>query len=210
MAIPNTLGLDRARWQRGLALDAFVAGSGNDGVAIVRQLRDVQLDLKDRARFAELTTPTYALALVERWCSDSQLYLPILARIVEAAPGLELRIVVRSEEPSLDAAYAARALRATPVFSFFNGQLREIGSWVARPQIAHERYDAWLAEHPEAGAIRADRTLNAETKQIRLRDLLTTLRVQREHLYAEQFQAATVLELRTLLAALLPAPVQQA
>jgi hypothetical protein len=198
MAAPNTLGLDRERLRQSLTLDAFVAGSGSDGAEFTERLRDVQLNPEDRSFLAELTTPTYALALVERWCSESRLYLPILARLVEAVPGLELRIVVRSEDLSRE---AADAVRATPVFSFFNAQFRAIGSWVERPQIAHERYDAWLAEHPAAGAIRADRTLSAEAKQIRLRDLLNTLRAEREYLYASQFQAASMLELRTLLAA---------
>jgi hypothetical protein len=198
--LQNTLGVDHERWQAGLTLDAFVDGIDTYQEETRRRLREVQLSNEERAAFAGLTAPTYALALTEGWCGDSLMNLPILARVVEAAPGLELRVFVRSQAPKLAAAYAARGIRRIPVFSFFDAAFHELGTWVERPQPAHIYHAIWTADHPELEAIRANVSLSDAERRAILRPLTQALLPQLEGYYASEFQAATVAELRELLA----------
>lgn len=41
------------------------------------------------------------LAIAEDWCGDASNTLPVLARLAELAPGLELRLIKRDEHPEL-------------------------------------------------------------------------------------------------------------
>jgi hypothetical protein len=199
---PNTLGVDLDRWQSGLTLDAFVDGIDTYQEETRRRLREVHLSEQERAPFAQLTAPTYALALTEGWCGDSLMNLPILAQIVAAAPGLELRVFVRSQAPKLAAAYQARGITHIPVFSFFDAAFHEIGTWVERSLPAHAYHALWTAEHPEIALVRDDRTLSDDQRRAILRPLYRGLLTQLESWYAAEFQAATVAELRDLLAPL--------
>jgi hypothetical protein len=197
---PNTLGISYDVWVRGLTLEAFVEQSTTYQAELQQRLATVQLGPEAQAFFADLTEPTYVLVLTEDWCGDSLFNLPILARIVEAAPGLRLRIFVREQHGALAAAYAKRNIVNIPIVTFFDAQFRELGTWVERPQLAHYRYTSWLAENPVVHAIRSDHTLSEEAKQIRLRPIYEQLRLQMEHWYADQLQDATIHELRHLLA----------
>jgi hypothetical protein len=195
----NTLNVEHERFEDGLTLDEFVDGIDTYQEETRRRLRDVRLADADVAAFARLAAPLHVLVLTEGWCGDSLFNLPILARIVEATPGADLRVFVRSQEPELTAAYQERGIRNIPVFTFFDGEFNEIGTWVERSQAAHERMAQWRRDNPDYDAIRNDPTLSQEEKHARLRPVVEPLRAQMEQWYAEQLQAATVAELRALL-----------
>jgi hypothetical protein len=197
----NTLGVDLGLWQAGLRLKVFVDHIDTYQDETRRRLATVELAPADRAFFALIRQPVYVLALTEGWCGDSLMNLPILARIVEAAPGFRLRVFVRGEWPELAAAYAERGVQNIPVFTFFNEAFGEIGTWVERSQAAHERVAQWRAENPAYERIRSDPTLSQSEKRLLLAPVLGPLRVQMEQWYADSLQAATVAEIKTLLAA---------
>jgi hypothetical protein len=197
----NTLGIESERWATGLTLAEFVDGIADqqDRAALERRLAEVRLTPEDSAAFARYTAPLWVLVLTESWCGDSLMNLPILARIVEATPRAAMRIFVRSEAPELTASYQERGVRNIPTFTFFDAEFRELGTWVERPQAAHERVAAWRAETPALAAILADQSLTAEERRARMAPALADLRDQMERWYAGGLQAATVAELRALL-----------
>lgn len=191
--------LSAARWQTGLTHDAFVNGMQTHRAETLRRLRDVQLSPADRADFARIVTPLHALVMTEDWCGDGVMNLPILARIVEAAPRIDMRIFIRSQALDLNDYYAARGIIHIPVFTFLNADFNEIGTWMERPQAAHERVRDWVALHPEIEAIRNDPGLTPEARQARLRAIGTGMLVEMEGWYAGGLQQATVDELKSLL-----------
>jgi Thioredoxin len=197
--LPNTLGVDLDLWHAGLTIDAFVDAIDSNQEALRNRLRDIRLSAEDRAAFAQITSTVYALVLTEGWCGDSLMNLPILTHIADAAPSLELRVFVRSQEPELTAAYQARGIKNIPVFTFFDEDFNEIGTWVERSQAAHQRVAAWRLEHPELERIYGAADLSAEQKQAQLQPILHGLRVEMDAWYAEDLQDATVAELKALL-----------
>jgi hypothetical protein len=199
----NTLGVDNDRWQSGLTIEAFVDGAEAYQEELRRRLRTVRLRDDERAPFTWLTAPAYALALAEGGSLDSLMNLPILARVVEAAPGLELRVFVRGRSPKLAAAYQARGVAGDPVFSVFDAAFREVGTWAGPPRPAQAHHALWEAEHPELAAVRADPNLSEAQRRAILRPLYAGLLPQLECWYAAEFQAAAVAELRGLLAPLI-------
>ena len=193
------LPMQAASWQAGLTLAEFVEGMNTHQAAMQRRLREVMLAEADRADLARLVSPIHALVMTEDWCGDGVMNLPILARLAEAAPGMDLRIFIRPQAPALNDYYVARGITHIPVFTFLNADFNEIGTWVERPQAAHARVQEWLAAHPEVEAIRNDPALTDETRRARLRPLFDGVLVEMESWYADGLQAATVAELKALL-----------
>jgi hypothetical protein len=195
--------MDATYWQAGLTLAEFVERMTTYQDKMRRRLREVALSEADCAGLARLNQPVHALVMTEDWCPDSLMNVPILARVVEAAPGMDMRIFVRSASPDLEAYYQARGIRCIPVFTFLDADFNEIGTWLERPQAAHERLHGWKAAHPEFDPAHQDRTLSPQERRARRRALMQGLPLEMEGWYAEGLQAETVKELKALLATML-------
>jgi hypothetical protein len=202
METVDKIPMDIIRWQLGCSLDEFVAGMKTNQADMRRRLREAELPESDRSyftRFQSFQSPIHVLVMTEDWCGDSLMNLPILARIVEAAPGMDQRIFVRSESPDLNDYFATRSITHIPVVAFLDAGFNEMGTWVERSQAAHTRVKLWLESHSEFRAIRDDATLTPDEKKARLREMTAGLTAEMEGWYARDLQAATVHELATLL-----------
>lgn len=76
------------------------------------------------------------LVICEDWCGDAVRHVPVLARVAEVCPPLELRIFARDRHPELMDRYLTEGKRKIPVFVFFDGEGKERGRWVERPAAA--------------------------------------------------------------------------
>jgi hypothetical protein len=192
--------MDATYWQAGLTLAEYVERMTTYQDKMQRRLREVVLADADCAELARFARPAHALVMTEDWCPDSLMNLPILARVVEAAPGMDMRIFVRSASPDLEAYYQARDVRCIPVFTFLDAGFDEIGTWLERPQAAHERLRSWKAAHPEFDPAHQDPALSPQERRAKRRALMQGLPLEMEGWYAEGLQAETVKDLKALLA----------
>lgn len=69
---------------------------------------------------------TYVLAVTESWCGDCRINVPLLARLVEAAPWLVLRCHSRDSSQDLN-------ILRIPTFIFYDESFKELGRWIERP-----------------------------------------------------------------------------
>lgn len=78
----------------------------------------------------------HALALAEDWCGDAARALPLLARLCETVPGMQLRILHSdaAENQPLVRRWPKGDRNAIPIVVFFNGSFGEIGHWIERSQ----------------------------------------------------------------------------
>jgi hypothetical protein len=189
-------------WQHGLTLEQYVDGMSRHQAATRRRLAQVRLTAADRAALGRVAGARHALVMTEDWCGDSLLNVPILAAIVAAVPGMDMRVFSRAAEPALEAYYQARGITHIPVFSFLDDDFKELATWVERPQAAHERLAAWYAARPEVAALRADTRLDPEERRSRLRPLTAGLLDEMEGWYNAGLQQATIDEIRQLLGVL--------
>lgn len=74
------------------------------------------------------------LALSEDWCGDAVNTLPFVARLAEAVPGWELRVVERDRSPDLMDAHLTDGSRSIPVVIVLDEEFREVGWWGPRPR----------------------------------------------------------------------------
>jgi hypothetical protein len=191
--------MDEDRWQRGLTIEAFVQGMTTFQAEMRRRVEHLRLTPFERNQFAALRQPVRMLAVTEDWCSDSLMNLPILAQATRSTKLLELRVFPRSEWPELCAALEARGIEAIPAVVFLDADFREIGIWIERPQSAHRKLAAWIADHPQWGEITGRTDLGRDEKRALLQPLRRELLEATYDWYDLGLQCDTVSEVRAIL-----------
>jgi hypothetical protein len=83
---------------------------------------------------AQNGAPLRLLALAEDWCGDASNTLPVLARLADLVPGVELRLLRRDENPDLMNRYLTNGTRSIPIVIALDPEFREIGHWGPRPR----------------------------------------------------------------------------
>jgi hypothetical protein len=85
-------------------------------------------------RLRGLPGARHILVLAEDSCGDAASLVPILARVVDAAPdALDLRVFRRSENLDIMDEYLSDGGRAIPVAVVYDEDMRELGWWGPRP-----------------------------------------------------------------------------
>lgn len=94
------------------------------------------------------------LTIAEGWCGDVAQVVPILSRICEMSPFLDLNILLRDRNPELMDAFLTAGARAIPKVIILDAGTREVlGTWGPRPSEAQAivmDMKAVLGRMPEA------------------------------------------------------------
>lgn len=73
------------------------------------------------------------LVISEDWCGDASNTVPVLARLAEAAPGIEMRVLKRDENLELMDEYLTGGSRSIPLAIVLDAAFRPVGRWGPRP-----------------------------------------------------------------------------
>lgn len=96
------------------------------------RLARIPEELVERAR--ALPGRWHLLVLLEDWCIDAVNPVPVLARMAELAPAIDLRVLSRDENLDLmDAHLSPAGARAMPVVIAYDEGFVERGWWGSRP-----------------------------------------------------------------------------
>ncbi len=149
--------LDRARWDTGLTYDAFKAAMTRNQERFTQNEDRVVLDPETVRTFTSLPQRLRVLVLAEDWCGDVVANLPILGRLAEEVPTLDVRVFYRDQNLDLMERWLNQGkYQSIPVFVFFDENFRELGHWIERPASVTERRAAErkkiFASHPEFGS----------------------------------------------------------
>lgn len=92
----------RSHFDRGLAYDAYVAtGSAAQQDSWAKALERIRLTPDQRALLVGFTRRMPVLVSSGIWCGDCSAQVPMLARIAQASPAIDLRIVDRDRHADL-------------------------------------------------------------------------------------------------------------
>lgn len=132
-------------WQAALPYHDFVAASTEHcglwvGVHKFARLPEWSNGLDSSA------TPRRLLVLAEDWCGDASNTIPVLAKLVEQVPGLELRVLRRDEHPEVMDQYLTSGARSIPIVIALDAEFRELGHWGPRPAVLQ----AWVMANKDA------------------------------------------------------------
>lgn len=78
------------------------------------------------------------LIIAEGWCGDAAQIVPILNKIAETSTKINLKIVLRDENPALMDQFLTNGNKAIPKIIIVDNQNMVINSWGPRPSIANK------------------------------------------------------------------------
>jgi hypothetical protein len=125
------------------------------------------------SRVDAIQEPWHLLVLNEDWCGDSINTLPVVARLAESVPLIDLRIIGRDANPDVMNQHLTGLSRSIPVIMVLDSDFRERGWWGPRPRPLQD----WIIEEglalPKADRYREVRTWYARDRgQTALHELL--------------------------------------
>lgn len=85
-------------------------------------------------RVAALGGAWHLLVLSEDWCGDAVNTVPVVARLAELAPNVDLRVLARDENLDLMEAHLTGTSRSIPVVIALDEEFNERGWWGPRPK----------------------------------------------------------------------------
>ena len=122
-----------ADWDRAISYDAFL-DVAEKHVDLWRGLYERFVVPPDvLARVSAFQGDWRLLVLSEDWCGDASNTVPVLARLAEAVPSFELRLLARDENLDLMDEHLTNGTRGIPVVILLDGAGIERGWWGPRP-----------------------------------------------------------------------------
>jgi thioredoxin family protein len=148
----------QAQFQAGMTYDAYKAQMTRNAEQFERNEHNLELTADDLAAFTSLPRPIKVLALAEDWCGDVIANLPILGRVAKDSGKLDVRVLLRDQEPGtqvMDQYLNQGQFRSIPVFVFLDDDFNELGVFIERPEsvtrLRAEKTAELYAQHPEWG-----------------------------------------------------------
>jgi thiol-disulfide isomerase/thioredoxin len=119
------------RFRQGLTLPQYLEQMTMNRERFERAASTVTLTPEDQALLARLGKPRYVMVITEDWCGTSLMYVPRVAKLVQAHPELELRVFLRDANPDVMDRYLKRGMyRSIPVIVFFDEAMNELARYI--------------------------------------------------------------------------------
>ncbi|CCF82818.1 thioredoxin family protein [Nitrolancea hollandica] len=143
-------------FHEGMAIAEYLSRMRENRDHFIRNIE--QTPVSDADRFVLGGEPLRILIFTEDWCQDSVQFVPMVAKLEQEVPDIEVRVLFRDAHLDLVSRYRSKDGRqAIPTFVFFDGDMREIGVLVERPAVATEEIAAetrrFQKAHPELPGI---------------------------------------------------------
>ena len=131
--------IDSKRFATGLTWKDYMAQMGDTRARTEENYGKTKLTDDERKFFSGVKGVKYVVMTAENWCGDVHRNSPLIANIVEAIPGAELRVFFRDKETDLRDSLLNNGYQSIPVVVFFDQGWNEIGRWVERSHAATGR-----------------------------------------------------------------------
>ncbi len=159
----------RERFEQGMTFQQYLDQMGTNKDTFVKFLNEIQVSPEDGAALGKLGRKLKCLVITEDWCGDALYNLPVLAKLVEGNPDIEMRVFLRDKSPDLMNQYLNGGLyRSIPVFAFFDEHMNEVARLIERPPV--------VTEQLEKAMLDVRRRMRAENLEPWRQDLITEVR----------------------------------
>lgn len=123
----------RARYLAAHDFESMV-GSAQKNVELWAALwRYARVDDDYVSRASSLSGIWHLLVLSEDWCGDAVNTVPVVARLAERCPNVDLRVLARDANPDIMDAHLTGCSRSIPVIIALDEAYEERGWWGPRP-----------------------------------------------------------------------------
>ena len=125
------------RFAQGLTFAAYLAQMRTNKERFETRMAEALITPADRE--AIRGRKLRILVITEDWCGDALVGFPALARLVDDAPNVEMRVFLRDANPDVMDQYLKRGLyRTIPVIVFFDEQMNELARYMERQDVVTE------------------------------------------------------------------------
>lgn len=125
------------RFAQGMTFATYLAQMRSNKERFEQRMAATELTSADRE--AIRARKLKILVITEDWCGDALVGFPGLARLVEGAPDVEMRVFLRDANPDVMDQYLKRGLyRTIPVFVFFDEHMTELARFMERQDVVTE------------------------------------------------------------------------
>jgi hypothetical protein len=125
------------RFAQGLTFAAYLAQMHTNKERFEKRMAEALITPADRE--AIRGRKLKILVITEDWCGDALVGFPALARLVDDAPNVEMRVFLRDANPDVMDQYLKRGLyRTIPVIVFFDEQMNELARYMERQDVVTE------------------------------------------------------------------------
>jgi len=137
----------RERFAQGMTFQQYLDQMGTNKEKFVEFLNEIKIRPEDRAGLERLGKTLNVLVITEDWCGDALYNFPVLARMVEGNPNVEMRVFLRDKNPDLMNQYLNQGIyRSIPVFVFFDENMNELARFIERPAAQSEEIEKKMLE----------------------------------------------------------------
>ena len=127
------------RFGQGMTVSQYVEQMRTNKERFVQFMSEAAITDEDREALRRLGPGLRVLVITEDWCGDALYGFPALARLVEAEPGVEMRVFLRDRSPDVMDGYLKRGtFRTIPVFVFFDERMNELARFTERQDVVSE------------------------------------------------------------------------
>ena len=159
----------RERFEQGMTFQQYLDQMGTNKETFTKFLSEIVIRPEDKEALAKLGKKLKAMVITEDWCGDALYNVPVLAKLVEGNPNVELRVFLRDKNPDLMDQYLNQGLfRSIPVFAFFDENMNEVARLIERP--------AKITEQLEKKMLEVRRSMRAENLQQWRQDVVGEVR----------------------------------
>lgn len=124
----------KERFTQGMTFQQYLDQMTTNKDKFMQQLAEVRIRPEDKAVFANRKGNLNVLVITEDWCGDALANFPVLAKMVESVPNVEMRVFLRDQNPDLMDQYLNKGMfRSIPVFAFFDDHMNELARFIERP-----------------------------------------------------------------------------
>ena len=103
---------------------------------IQRLNKTIRLKPAQEEKFRNIENSQTWLVLLESWCADGAQTIPVLNKIAEASENIDLRIVLRDENPELMDQFLTEGTRSIPKLVILDEDLDVMTTWGPRTAAA--------------------------------------------------------------------------
>ena len=137
----------RERFEQGMTFQQYLDQMGTNKETFTKFLSEIKIRPEDKDALAKLGKKLKVMVITEDWCGDALYNVPVLAKLVEGSPNIELRVFLRDKNPDLMDQYLNQGLfRSIPVFAFFDESMNEVARLIERPGKVTEQLEKKMLE----------------------------------------------------------------
>jgi hypothetical protein len=137
----------RERFEQGMSFQQYLDQMGTNKETFTKFLSEIKIRPEDREALAQLGKQLKVMVITEDWCGDALYNVPVLAKLVEGIPNVEMRVFLRDKNKDLMDQYLNQGMyRSIPVFAFFDENMNEVARLIERPGKITEQLEKKMLE----------------------------------------------------------------